>query len=81
MTIYKEDIQQSKRRIDAWWNHEIIDRVVAQVRVPTSLLLEVGDLSDTNPEAAEAWFLDQRLVIQRLKRQLAGTYFGGGLFP
>jgi 5-methyltetrahydrofolate--homocysteine methyltransferase len=82
MTIFKEDIQQSKRRVDAWWNHEIIDRIVAQVRVSTSLPLEDGeDLSDPNPEAAEAWFMDRRLVIQRLKRQLADTYFGGEAFP
>ena len=30
MTIYKQDIDEAKRRVDAWWNHEIIDRAVLQ---------------------------------------------------
>ena len=34
-----------------------------------------------NSEAVEAWFLDPELVIPRLKRQLANTYFGGEAFP
>ena len=33
-TVYKEDIEQSKRRVEAWWNHEIVDRVVVQVTAP-----------------------------------------------
>jgi hypothetical protein len=33
-SIYKEDIEACQRRVEAWWNHEIIDRVVVQVRAP-----------------------------------------------
>ena len=82
MPIYKEDIEECKCRVDAWWNHEIIDRVVVQVRAPLSCPAAAKeDLSEMSPEAVEAWFLDSDQVIPRLKRQLAHTYFGGEAFP
>lgn len=82
MAIYKEDIEESKRRVDAWWNHEIIDRAVVQVRVPRRRFSADGEASTAmGPEAAEAWFLDPEQVIPRLKRQLENSYFGGESFP
>ena len=82
MPVYKEDIEECKRRVDAWWNHEIIDRVVMQVRAPlNNLETNTADTSEMSPEAVEAWFFNQEQVIPRLKRQLADTYFGGEAFP
>ena len=82
MPVYKEDIEECKRRVDAWWNHEIIDRVVVQVRAPREkLAAESIEPQEMTSEAVEQWFLDPELVILRLKRQLSNTYFGGEAFP
>jgi hypothetical protein len=82
MTIYKDDIEECKRRIDAWWNNEIIDRAVVQVCVsPLPLPDENEELQEGTPEQAEEWLMDREQVIQRQKRQLAGSYFGGEAFP
>lgn len=82
MRVYKEDIEESKRRVDAWWNHEIIDRAVIQVRAPRDVPLPrepAGEESE--PDSAEEWFTDPQRVIPRMKRQFAGAYFGGEAFP
>lgn len=82
VTTFKEDIQESKRRVEAWWNHEIIDRAVVQIRVSLDTAAEgEDDLPEMGPQEAEAWFLDPQLVIQRLKRELSNTHFGGESFP
>ena len=31
---YKDDVETCRRRVEAWWNHEIIDRAVVQVTAP-----------------------------------------------
>lgn len=81
MNIYKEDIEECQRRVEAWWNHEIIDRVVVQVRAPLHAPKTKQDLPEMSPEVVEDWFLDQELVIPHLKQQLVNTYFGGESFP
>jgi hypothetical protein len=82
MTIYKEDIEDCQHRVEAWWIHKIIDRVVVQVRAPLNKT-ELGfeDFSEMTPEAVEAWFVDENQVFPRLKGLLANTYFGGEAFP
>lgn len=81
-TVYKEDIEECQRRVEAWWNHEIIDRVVVQVRAPLNgQEFTQEDLSQKSPEEVEAWYLDENLVFPRLKQLLANTYFGGEAFP
>ncbi|MBA7657747.1 hypothetical protein ES703_65689 [subsurface metagenome] len=34
MKIHKEDVEESRARVEAWWNHEVIDRAVVQVTAP-----------------------------------------------
>jgi hypothetical protein len=81
-TIYKEDMQECKRRVDAWWNHEIIDRAVVQIRVsPEPAFVDESNLPEMNPQIAEEWFMDPQIVIQRLKKELSDTHFGGEAFP
>ncbi len=82
MNVYKEDIPECQRRVDAWWQHEIIDRAVVQVRAPRARPKPVPDeTTSMSPEEVERWFLDPDVVIPRLKQQLAETYFGGEAFP
>lgn len=78
MRIGKEDAEKSKRRMEAWWNHAVIDRAVVHVTAPR-------DLGSAEPEQEvdeyERYFTDPDLVIARTERQLARTYFGGEAFP
>jgi hypothetical protein len=82
---YKGDVAESKRRVEAWWNHEIIDRAVIQVTAPRDpVRLETGQPGDTQEKDAEAlrrYFTDPEEVIPRLQARLANTYFGGEAFP
>lgn len=81
-TIYKEDIKECQRRVEAWWNHEVIDRVVVQVRAPLNKdAFKEQDFSQMSPEVVEAWYLDEGQVFPRLNQLLANTYFGGEAFP
>jgi hypothetical protein len=80
VAIYKHDIEESKRRVEAWWHHEILDRAAVQVRVPRRQP-SIAPVPAADPEDVEAWFTDPELVLPRLKRQLANTYFGGEAFP
>jgi hypothetical protein len=82
MTIYKQDVEISKQRVDAWWNHEIIDRPVIQIKVPPMQDSKNDAIvPEMNPQAAEDWFMDPQLVVPRLKRQLSDSYFGGEALP
>jgi 5-methyltetrahydrofolate--homocysteine methyltransferase len=82
MTVYKEDVEAAKRRVEAWWNHEIIDRAVLQVRAPKKTPVVQEEISTKmNSEAVEAWFMDPEQVIPRLNQYLEDTYFGGEAFP
>jgi len=81
-TTYKQDIEASQSRVEAWWNHEILDRAVIQVRVADKFKSEDEEqCPEKTPQDTESWFLDQQIVIPRLKRQLSDTYFGGEAFP
>jgi hypothetical protein len=83
--VYKTDIEASQRRVDAWWNHEIVDRAVIQVTAPrrAGQALDPEDQQEAqlDPAAAERWFTDAEQIIPRLKERLANTYFGGESFP
>jgi 5-methyltetrahydrofolate--homocysteine methyltransferase len=82
---YKEDIEQGKRRAEAWWNHEIIDRVAIQVTAPRKPFVpetnQTGATKERDAAALREYFTDPEEVIPRLQARLANTYFGGEAFP
>jgi hypothetical protein len=82
---YKDDIEASKRRVEAWWNHEIVDRVVVQVTAPREPARAESALPDIeqerDQEALRRYFTDPEVVLPRLQARLARTYFGGEAFP
>ena len=85
MNRYKADIEESKRRVEAWWNHELLDRVVIKVTAPKSsqgaYAETVAGGKNAGSEALAKWFTDPELVIPGLKKDLANTFFGGEAFP
>ena len=83
MNPYKEDIEQSRQRVEAWWNHEIVDRAVIQVTAPKRPSPEPRAEASPEPDQAalRRYFTDPETVIPRLQANLARTYFGGEAFP
>ena len=84
--IYKEDWQQAEQRMEAWWNRAIVDRAVVQVTAPRAgvdrdELARLLSPGDNTPEAVNRWFTDPDLVVPRLEKIVAATYWGGEAFP
>ena len=84
--LTKEDWQQARQRMDAWWEGEIVDRAVVQVTAPRTGVTreEIERLSspiDVPPAELDAWFTDVERVIPRLERRVEATYWGGEAFP
>lgn len=78
MNIIKDEAEKSRQRVEAWWNHEIIDRAVIKVTAPAG--------KPAAPEAEvnggfESHFTDPDVVIPLAESRLARTYFGGEAFP
>jgi hypothetical protein len=81
--LYKHDLQASARRVEAWWNHEIIDRAVIQVTAPKMPPAETPAEPTPTPDqdTLRRFFTAPEVVIPRLHEKLARTYFGGEAFP
>ncbi|MFX1455480.1 MAG: hypothetical protein ACFFDB_08920 [Promethearchaeota archaeon] len=82
MSLLKEDIDEAKNRLEAWWNREIIDRPAIQYYYPREggSILELRDIIffgwklAQNPDAIED-------VISDYERRLYGVAFCGESIP
>jgi len=79
MKIHKEDTEQARRRVEAWWNHAIIDRAVIRVTAPQEPSGDGASLPVTDD--LERYFTDPDIVIPHAEAQLARTYHAGEAFP
>ncbi len=82
---YKEDLEAAKRRVEAWWYGQIVDRAVVQAAAPRPV---AGASAPAAPEGSSwtqeqlrRYFTDPELVVPRLTRRLRLTHFGGESFP
>jgi hypothetical protein len=80
---YKDDIEASQRRVEAWWNHKVVDRVVIQVTAPRAPPPPAPEkpAQDLDQAVLRRYFTDPVTVIPHLRERLARTYFGGEAFP
>jgi hypothetical protein len=92
---YKEDWPQARRRLEAFWQNEIIDRCCVAVYAPrkTSKLppfpeLQWGpwpggltEIPDFDQEAITRWWTDPEQNYRRLETWFENTYFGGEAVP
>ena len=80
---YKENWEMARKRMEAWWEGEIIDRAVIQVTAPR----RDNDLKPDKKEEQETvqdlekQFIDPDIVIPRKEKKIKNTYFGGEAFP
>ena len=78
LKVYKDNTEQATQRVEAWWNHAVIDRAVIQVTAPRDTGRQRGG---EHIDDFERYLTDPELVIPRAERELANTYFGGEAFP
>ena len=76
---YKEDWEQARERIAAWWQGEVIDRAVIQVTAPKAGSTYVAPAIPD--DRLLEWFTDPDCVISRLEQAVAATYWGGEAVP
>ncbi len=79
--FYKPDWDMAKKRFEAFWNREILDRCMVAVTAPKAQPAR----SDCEPAASTldlvARWTDPEYIIPACRRDFAGTYFGGDAFP
>jgi hypothetical protein len=92
---YKEDWPQARRRLEAFWQREVIDRCCVAVLAPrkTSRLPPfpelqwgpwlggLGEIPDSDHSAITRWWTDPEQNHRRLTTWFENTYFGGEAIP
>lgn len=91
---YKEDWPIAKKRLEAFWQGEIIDRCCIGILSPrkTSKLQKFPHLTngpwlggldklEGNQEEIEKWWIDPEQNYSRMKLWFENTYFGGEAVP
>jgi 5-methyltetrahydrofolate--homocysteine methyltransferase len=79
---YKEDIAEAKERMNAWWDHEIIDRPVLSYYYPKKR----GKKGVYLDIFGEDWTLAKNYedidnALNRFEKRAEETYFGGESIP
>ncbi len=74
---YKEDLNKTKERFDAFWENEIIDRCCFAVCSPNGN----GWQYDQDQPTKEQKWLDIEYRYNRFQKDCECTYFGGEAFP
>jgi hypothetical protein len=82
MVIFKEDADEAKSRLEAWWDHEIIDRPVFSYYASTKRASLGGYLDSRSSE----WTLAQQpeeieAVLDGFEKRAETTFFGGESIP
>ena len=77
---FKGDWEESQRRWEAWWEHEVIDRVVVAVKAPRDQPLPHEPVPEIGTDWRRMWTDPEYL---RLKHEaiFAQTFYGGEALP
>ncbi len=76
---YKPDWAEARKRIEAWWNGEVIDRVAIAVCAPRAEPLP-GHPYPGPAEPAQVW-TDVSYRLDAVEAYCAHTHFGGEAYP
>ena len=93
--FYKPDWEQAKKRVEAFWQNEVIDRCCVAVlaprktsKVPPFPELQYGPwlgglelISEDDHEELKKWWTDPEANYLRLTTWFENTYFGGEAIP
>lgn len=92
---YKPDWEQARARLEAWWNHEVIDRCCIAVHAPKDgaqlppfpdlqhgpWLGGLDQIRDDDHEGIKHWWVDPELNYQRAMLWFENAHFGGEALP
>ncbi|OGG47094.1 MAG: hypothetical protein A3F84_14050 [Candidatus Handelsmanbacteria bacterium RIFCSPLOWO2_12_FULL_64_10] len=75
---YKDDWEDAKRRMTAWWEGEVLDRVCLQVTAPKE-----GARQRPIPEPPDLLtrWTDADYLIEKAQERFRATFYGGEAFP
>lgn len=84
--VTKQDWSQAEERMRAWWQGEIVDRPVVQVKAPRAGLNRAYLESLTRPiglppDRIHSWYTDPDQVIPRCEKLVDSIFWGGEAFP
>jgi len=75
---YKEDWEQAKKRISAFWHGEIIDRICISVRAPRA---NVKRKEIKPPDTLEERWTNMDFLLESAEENIRCTYWGGEAVP
>ncbi len=78
MKPFKENTEMAIKRIEAWWNGEMIDRVPIIVTAPAD---HAAAYEGPDTDDLKKWWTEWEFVLPRNLHALENTYFGGEAFP
>ena len=80
--LWKQDSEEAKRRMEAWWRREVIDRVCIQVTAPRSEPWDVERIPvPPRPPTWEEYWTDLDYRIATTAESIRATYHGGEALP
>ena len=78
---YKEDWDKSKKRFEAFWQGEILDRCLVSVKAFDQVKLSTVRLVPGSDEERVSYWTDAERIIQRNRYRMENTYYAGDSFP
>jgi len=78
--LYKDGWDTSKKRMEAWWNRELLDRVVLMVSAPRKAPLALKETLK-KPASIDIEWTDPAYYVYKAEKSFAETYFGGDFYP
>jgi hypothetical protein len=78
MVQFRDNLELSKARCNAWWEGELIDRPPVLIHAPKR---GGSPYTDPDGETLEQWWTDPGHVLPRLKHELYNTAWLGDAFP
>lgn len=79
--IFKEDWMDAKKRLEALWNNEIIDRCCVSVIAPKNGCRHEEEAMPEKEADLFKYYTDGEWVLERNLKKFEKTYFGGEGFP
>ncbi len=77
----KDDWDEARERMDAWWHNEVIDRPCMRVSAPLKPVKASGGPEEVPTEELESHWMDPERVVERHIRGLKSRWWGGESFP
>ncbi len=78
---YKDDWDLAKKRIEAFWQGEIIDRCCISIKTPKLAQMPRPKFQPKTYEDNVKYWTDPEIIIERERLRMENTYYAGEAFP